>query len=328
MNKGTMKKIAMVSISALIVVCGAIPAFAASKKKITSVSLTIDSDVTAGTSYGSEDFEIDVRSEKYSIDGYDIVNEEFDMEEVTVPELEITLTAAEGYYFAVTKATQVKLKGNADAEYISGKKRDSSTTLVLTVKLRCIENGVGEVSAMTWDNENPCTAKWESTSVNNHELLLYRNGKRLGNIQEVPATKTFLDLKPLMTRQGDYTFKVRGANASSGKKGEWSDESDVLRVDEELARKNRDEAGYVSLNAYGWQKDEKGWWYKTPGGYPANEWKEDNEHWFYFDNEGYMVMGWHEINGNWYYFNEKGEMLANTVLEGYQFDESGACMNP
>lgn len=82
------------------------------------------------------------------------------------------------------------------------------------------------------------------------------------------------------------------------------------------------------MDEYGWQKDEKGWWYKIPGGYIANDWLKNNDHSFYMDENGYMVTGWKQIKGQWYYFNDKGEMLVNTVTpDGYHVNDKGACID-
>lgn len=305
-----------------------IPTMAANKKPIKTVSLKIDAELLAGTDTENEEIEIDTLSDMYSVESYEIMNTDIEWDQNSIPEIEITLTAADNYYFALTKATAVTLKGNADAEYKGGKKRDSSTTLVLTVKLHCITNGVGVISNAVWHKEIPCLAVWETTSPNVYETILYRDSKKIRTVKNVSETQTTYDFSNFMTQAGNYSFKIRGYNPDSGRRGEWIT-SEAYTLSEEIAKANRDNVGYKSFDGYGWQQDELGWWYKIPGGYRASEWLISNEHWFYLDESGYMVTGWKAIGSNWYCFESNGEMLQNTTTsDGYIFDVNGVCINP
>ena len=109
-----------------------------------------------------------------------------------------------------------------------------------------------------------------------------------------------------------------------------------------------------------WNKDEKGWRFKTTTGndvigkWILAEWNGSFQ-WYLFDKDGYMMTGWtewegnqyylhpvsdgkkgqmytgwHEIDGTWYFFQEisdgkRGALLKNTTTpDGYQVDEKGA----
>lgn len=42
---------------------------------------------------------------------------------------------------------------------------------------------------------------------------------------------------------------------------------------------------------YGWQKDEKGWWFLNEDStYPKTAWKEIDKKWYYFGDDGYMLV--------------------------------------
>ena len=301
------------------------PAAAATKKKISTVSITIDADMMSEDEVGEDGIEVEVRSNNYSVDNYVLVDEDMEWGTNSVPELEITLTAAEGYYFALSKRSDVKLKGNSDPEYVSGKKMDSSSTLVVVAKLHCIQNGVGEVTNVTWSSDKPCVATWESSyNGNGYEVIVYRGDKKVGKMQAVSGPEKSIDLSHIMLTPGEYTFRVREKNYNSGKRGEWEDSRSTYILTEEIAQKNKELYGYQSLDGYGWQKDEKGWWYNTPGGPIKNDWLKNNDHWFFLDAEGYMVTGWKEIGGKNYYFNENGEMLVDTITpDGCFVDANG-----
>lgn len=60
-------------------------------------------------------------------------------------------------------------------------------------------------------------------------------------------------------------------------------------------------------------------------------WKYINKKWYYFNTSfdsgilGMMKKGWQYIGGNWYYFYPKdGTMAANTYIDGYYVNKSGA----
>lgn len=80
----------------------------------------------------------------------------------------------------------------------------------------------------------------------------------------------------------------------------------------------------------GWQKDDKGWWYKNPdGSYPKEEWKVINGQWYRFGADGYMLTGWQKVYGKWYYMNASGAMQIGWQLLGniwYYFNASGAML--
>ena len=90
------------------------PAYAASRKKITSISLSIKADIQPDTDYGEESIEIESSSNRYNVDGYEVMNEGFGWTEDTVPEIRITLTANDDYYFTSLGTDKITLKGGAE----------------------------------------------------------------------------------------------------------------------------------------------------------------------------------------------------------------------
>ncbi|GAA0076654.1 hypothetical protein UT300005_10320 [Clostridium sp. CTA-5] len=58
-------------------------------------------------------------------------------------------------------------------------------------------------------------------------------------------------------------------------------------------------------------------------------WNKINGYWYYFNplSDGYkglMARGWLQEGGNWYYFYYDGTMAANTTINGYYVNSSGA----
>lgn len=88
------------------------------------------------------------------------------------------------------------------------------------------------------------------------------------------------------------------------------------------------------------------WWYRHPdGSYTKSDWEQINDKWYYFDADGWMCIGWKELNGKWYYlssggsryengwhkingiyyyFYSNGVMAADTWIDTYYVDKSGA----
>ena len=98
------KRLIAAAMAGVLAMMSAFPGYAASRKKITSVSVSIKADIEPETDFGQEIIEIESSSNRYSVDGYEILNEGFYWTEDMTPEIRITLTADDDYYFtALTK---------------------------------------------------------------------------------------------------------------------------------------------------------------------------------------------------------------------------------
>jgi len=69
------------------------------------------------------------------------------------------------------------------------------------------------------------------------------------------------------------------------------------------------------------------WYYLKADGVMATGWLNDNGTWYYLQSSGAMKTGWLNDNGTWYYLNASGAMLANTTVDGYTLNSSGAWIN-
>ena len=85
-----------------------------------------------------------------------------------------------------------------------------------------------------------------------------------------------------------------------------------------------DEEGVMAENE--WIKIDGTWyWLKSGGAMAESQWARIGGKWYYFKASGAMVSGgWMEIGGVWYYFYESGAMAANTTINGYKVNASGA----
>lgn len=333
---GRMKKmVGLLSLTALLTIAMSVPAFAA--KKIKEVSISVSDEFKIGEDCSTEDVEVTSKSKKYTVGDVEILNEINEWGPSDVPELEVTLNAEDGYYFSISAAT-INVKGGT---YVSGRKGDSNYSVILKLRLPALTNQVGTVEEVGWSSKN--VASWKETyNAGSYEVTLYHDGKKYGTIQS--AVGTTFDFAPFMKKAGTYTYKVRGVNTADSKiKGDWFESQSGSYIDEATAESYRTQYGSAiptgitepdqqipqSSNGTGWQKDNKGWWYRNADGtYPTNNWQQVNGKWYYFDSVGYMVTGWIEWNGKYYYCRPvDGDMLVDTVVpdgSGRRVDSAGA----
>lgn len=235
---------------------------------------------------------------------------------------EITLSAADDYYFNTMAKKNIKVFG-LDANCIKASRRDSGKTLVLTVQLPGIKTKVRMVETASWDNEGLATWK-EANNAVLYEVKLWRDGKTIGNEYETASTK--FNFNPLMTKPGTYHYTIR----AKGNDGEISKrtESDAIFIDEEHAAifKEKYAIQYEELDSDsgpsterkilngGWQQENGRYWYRMDDGMmPQGNWMLIGEDWYWFDEDGYMVQDkWKSWNGKEYYFGHDGKMLENS----------------
>lgn len=297
----------------------AVPAAAASRKKITSVSLTVDSEMKIGDDMDLSQVEVETESDKYYVESFDFTNTGFYWAAEDVPQIEVYLNAEEGYYFSLM-SSDVHLKG---ATYVSASKPSGmdSTVLKITMDLPSMAGRMSELETVTLGADG--IAAWEPVEGAGHyEVRLIRNSTTVGGTQSVEATS--MDLGYLMTKSASYTVKVRPVSQVNWEnKGQWTSSSPVY-VDSAAAERFRE----ASQPAGQWIQDETGWWFQNEDGtYTVNGWQLINGKWYYFDGSGYMMTNsWVESGGYYYYVGEDGAMLKSTYVPGteYYVNSSGA----
>lgn len=76
----------------------------------------------------------------------------------------------------------------------------------------------------------------------------------------------------------------------------------------------------------GWQQLDGAWYYFYTWGGMAKGWAQVNGTWYYLNPNGGKMLsnGWNWIDGKCYYFYSWGGMAANTTIDGYKVDATGA----
>ena len=309
------KKAALLFLTSSMVFGSAVPAMADNDKRITSVSLEITSDIQVGEDMTNDSIDVESSSSRYTVDSWEILNTGFMWMEDDVPQIKVYLTAEDGYYFSLT-SSKVRLKG---AKYVTASKRDSSTTLMITMNLPSLAESVGEIETVTLGEDG--IARWdETTGAGSYEVRVQRDGKNTGTTETVRTAS--YDLKEFLGRPGVYSVRVRPVNKiKQDIKGQWTD-SNTFYVDSSLAEDFR--MGRVKVGGR-WEEEGSQWRFReVDGSYASSKWKEIEGIWYYFDVNGYMMTGWIEVDGKWYYCDTTGAMLHDTEIDGYALGSDGA----
>ncbi len=309
------KKAALLFLTSSMVFGSAVPAMADNDKRITSVSLEITSDIQVGEDMTNDSIDVESSSSRYTVDSWEILNTGFMWMEDDVPQIKVYLTAEDGYYFSLT-SSKVRLKG---AKYVTASKRDSSTTLMITMNLPSLAESVGEIETVTLGEDG--IARWdETTGAGSYEVRVQRDGKNTGTTETVRTAS--YDLKEFLGRPGVYSVRVRPVNKiKQDIKGQWTD-SNTFYVDSSLAEDFR--MGRVKAGGR-WEEEGSQWRFReVDGSYASSKWKEIEGIWYYFDVNGYMMTGWIEVDGKWYYCDTSGAMLHDTEIDGYALGSDGA----
>jgi len=325
---------ALICASLLAAACSGTALAATAKEKITSLKLNVESDIEVGDDTG--DVTVTTDDAHYEVADVSVVNDDGEWTSGSIPKVEVTLEAEEGYIFSSMSKSKVSLKG-AKATYVSSHRENSSTTLVVSIKLGELESKL-EIEGVEWEDEHSPVARWEETDgARTYQVRLYRGSSSVGSA--VTTSNETYNFAASITREGEYYFKVRAVN-SSNKKGEWY-ESDYIYIDEEALDniKNGRYSNYGGTNsgntsntpggsgAAQWKRNNIGWWYEyADGTYPTNGWLLISNVWYCFDASGYMRTGWIQAGDGQYYYcdTNSGAMLTNTwTPDNYYVNASG-----
>ncbi|MFR5163184.1 MAG: hypothetical protein ACLTE1_09030 [Clostridium sp.] len=322
------KRLIAAAMAGVLAMMSAFPGYAASRKKITSVSVSIKADIEPETDFGQEIIEIESSSNRYSVDGYEILNEGFYWTEDMTPEIRITLTADDDYYFTALTKDKVTLKGGA--EFKKSTRQQSSSVLLLDVTLSSLQNSLKDMEGITLSDNGIAT--WPAISTaGSYEVRVYREGKIVGTSLET-NTNSANYRERMMKPNETYMVKVRAVNKYDPTvKGDWTESNSVYISGEKVAQFKADPNASNVNTASGttgeWKQEADGrWWYRRADGtYPANKWEELGGKWYFFDENGYMKTGWIDWEGKSYYCSENGDMLTNCMTpDNYLVGEDGA----
>lgn len=330
---------------------------AETRTKISSLTLNVASEIEAGDD--SDSVEVTTSTAHCTVSEVNVLNNNGNWKVGDQPKVEVTVEADSDYYFDTIGKSRLSLKGSS-AEYSSYRRKDNNSIIIFVIRLGKLDGRL-ELENVEWKDDVTPTARWdEDTGVKKFQVRLYRGTSAVGDTVTV-SSKSY-NFAGSITREGEYTFKVRAVGTN--KKGDWY-ESDTFYVSEEDLPEIRKKAqnssssgssGSSSSSESGkqtststngkdgiitpggtngangsWQHDGNGWWFRfSDGGYPKGGWLQIGPAWYCFDGNGYMRTGWiHASNGNYYYCDERpgsgqGALLFNQQTpDGYWVNEKG-----
>ena len=311
------KRLIAAAMAGVLAMMSAFPGYAASRKKITSVSVSIKADIEPETDFGQEIIEIESSSNRYSVDGYEILNEGFYWTEDMTPEIRITLTADDDYYFTALTKDKVTLKGGA--EFKKSTRQQSSSVLLLDVTLSSLQNSLKDMEGITLSDNGIAT--WPAISTaGSYEVRVYREGKIVGTSLET-NTNSANCRERMMKPNETYMVKVRAVNKYDPTvKGDWTESNSVYISGEKVAQFKADPNASNVNTASGttgeWKQEADGrWWYRRADGtYPANKWEELGGKWYFFDENGNMEYSL-EKDSDQYLTYEHNHLYPTEVTE-------------
>ena len=345
-----MKKIIMRCLLLAAMLClMALPARAASRKTISTVTLKAISSLEAGDSMEDayDKVEINVSdSAHYYVEDFSITSSGSRM--INVGD-EVKIKASvyildDDYMFS--SSTHVSVSGGT---YVSHS-RSSSNHMTVTLKLRPVGGQFEEPWDVHWASSPLGTLSWSEPDITSgyYGIILYHGNSKVTSITEYKGHK--INLYPWMTRQGDYTVKIRtvpapNTSTSGVKNSEWT-ESDYLYISEKKVSDGSGKEAVINGSGsgsgsgsvpggqpgtpgyqVGWVLQNGTWYYRYPNGtFRTNGWEKINGKWYYFTSTGAMATGWQQIGGQYYYLDvTNGDMKTGWVnAEGtwYYLNES------
>ncbi len=222
-------------LAGLLAVTMVFPSYAAKRSPIKSITFSIKAHIVPDTEFGEEEIEFETSSSRFSIDDYEILNEDFMWNEDSVPRLRVTMTADEDYYFPALSKDKIKIKGGA--EFVKATRQDSNSVLLMEIRLPSLDMTLRDLENVTLSADG--TASWDAiAAAGSYEVRVYRDNKAVGAAME---TKTnHLNCREKMTKgNASYTVKVRPVNKhDASEKGEWIESSGIY-IDESQAAQFR-----------------------------------------------------------------------------------------
>ena len=244
------------------------------------------------------------------------------------PVIRIEMEADDEYYFGSTSKSHFKFSGASNITFKKASRRDKNTTMTVEVYLKRIGGILPAAEGLEWSST--AIATWDSMEgAKSYEVRLLRNGS---TVTTATTAGTSYNFTKNISREGEYSFRVRAVSSYDDRKGEWSDESETFEIEKEDIQgiKTNSSSLSPSRTNKGWISDQNGRWYSNGDGtWLQNGWYNINNAWYFFNSSGYVLTNWQFINGAWYYLNPDGVMLTGWQLIGgkwYYMNGSGVML--
>ena len=245
-------------------------------------------------------------------------------------------------------------KGSFESAYI----RDSGYSLEVNIKVNPVKGQFAEPDTVYWTGSTG-SVHWDTPMYGGsgvYDVLCQRNGSTVKKLSGY--TGNDYNFYPYMTKEGDYTVKVRSAvpasmNGTGAKASEYVESSDLYITKEQVSdgsgqtndngsgngnypngTGNENVAGWITQNGgtyfrypdgtsagKGWLKLNGCWYFLDKNGMRLSGWQQDTNTglWYYMDKEsGIMKTGWLKDNGYWYYLENNAGSTEGHMITGWR----------
>lgn len=187
------------------------------REPVEEIRLAFESEIETGGS--SSEVEVTTEDDGYTVGGVEVVNATGDWAGGVRPKVEVYLYADDGYYFPRVREDMFELSGEG-AEYVSARRQEDNTELVLTVRLEELDEEDLTVDGVGWDREEGL-ATWEENSwARGYEVRLYRGETLVDSVTLRSSSETSWSFSGRMKESGSYYFQVRAVGSGSAR-GPW-----------------------------------------------------------------------------------------------------------
>lgn len=321
-----MRRWSMLMLACLYLLCTPFEILAATKP-INSVSVKVSSNLEVGNSLPEIQIGSGTASKgsvivsqsgsHYTVTEAEWVENSKEVNPADEPRMRVVLEpddVSEYYFLASYKESNVKVSGGT---FVSARREGDS--LVVTLRVKAARGNYDSPKDAYWNERNLGEARWEQPESDSgyYELQLYRDGKSVHKVSKT-SSRTY-NFYPYMTKEGDYTFRVRtipGTDTQKkyGKNSDWLESGELQITDRYVSDGKGQQNANPSVEkgtekTVGWFKEGNIWRYRYPNGNLCqNGWAEINSLWYYFDGNGNMLTGWQQVGGEYYYLHNNGQM--------------------
>ena len=305
-------------------------------KYITSVSLKVSIDLDSGDEVNSGDSlgtsSSDSGSKVYSSSSkYEVASAEWtndkevgigDTPKITVW-LEPNTSSSSAYEYRFRSSYSSNNVSISGGTFVSATKSGSDLKVVL--RATGIKGTYEPPEDAEWGSSKG-RARWEAgeNSSGYYDVYLYRGSSVVKKLEDYKGTS--YNFYPYMTKEGDYSFKVRTVPHTDeekkyGKKSEWTEAGDLYIDEDEVSDgSGQDNGGSTPSGGntdVGWRKEGDYWYFRYPdGNLQKNGWLKWNDKWYLYDTSGRMLTGWQQTGGYWYYMGDSGDMRKGWIKSG------------
>ena len=306
-------------------------------KYITNISLKVSIDLDSGDEISSGDSlgtsssdsgsKVYTSSSKYEVESAEWSNDREvgigDTPKITVY-LDPNTSSSSAYEYRFRSSYSASSVSISGGIFVSASR--SGDQLKVVLKATGIKGTYDPPEDAEWGSSRG-RARWEEADNTSgyYDVYLYRGSSVVKKLEDYKGTS--YNFYPYMTKEGDYSFKVRTVPHTDeekkyGKKSEWTEAGDLyIDKDEVSDGSGQDNNGGSTPSGgntdVGWRKEGDSWYFRYPDGtMQKNGWLKWNDKWYLFDSTGRMLTGWQQTGGQWYYLGESGDMKKGWIKSG------------